>query len=199
MNQELLTHRFELALLYAAALHREQVRKGTAIPYVSHLLAVTSLVLEHGGIEDQAIAALLHDALEDQPTRTSYAEIRDRFGEAVAQIVRACSDAETSPKPPWRQRKETYLAHLRGAPADACLVSWADKLHNARAILSDYRVLGDSLWSRFNASKADILWYYCGLVDAFRDKVPKNLWEELQRTVSALRDLAHSRSVRPAV
>jgi (p)ppGpp synthase/HD superfamily hydrolase len=144
-----LSDRFDDALAYASRLHREQTRKGSDIPYVAHLLAVCSLVIEHGGNEDQAIAALLHDAAEDQGGEPRLSEIRARYGAAVADIVADCTDAWTEPKPPWRPRKEAYLAALPSKPSASLLVSLADKVHNASAILGDYQVLGDKLWDRF--------------------------------------------------
>src|SRR5579872_5374059 len=143
-----LTTRFEEALVFATQLHAEQTRKGTTIPYISHLLAVTAIVIENGGNEDEAIAALLHDAIEDQGGAATREEIRRRFGDAVVAIVDGCTDAETLPKPPWQERKQVYLAHLPSASPSVLLVSAADKLHNAYAILRDYRRLGEALWSR---------------------------------------------------
>ena len=145
-----LSERFEQALQFAAATHRTQVRKGSGIPYVGHLLGVCSLVIEDGGSEDEAIAALLHDAAEDQGGQPMLDEIRERFGDHVAGIVAACSDTIESPKPPWRARKEAYLEHLEHQPESVLRVSLADKLFNARAILRDYLVVGDELWSRFS-------------------------------------------------
>src|SRR5436305_7390897 len=144
-----LTSRFEEAITFATQLHAKQLRKGTTIPYIAHLLAVTSIVLENGGNEDEAIAALLHDAIEDQGGAATREEIRHRFGDTVVAIVDGCTDAEVIPKPPWRARKEAYIAHVRQAPPSVRLVSGADKLHNARSILADYRVSGDALWQRF--------------------------------------------------
>ncbi len=167
-----LTDRFGEALRYAAEVHRRQRRKGTSIPYVSHLLAVCSLVLEDGGGEDEAIAALLHDAVEDQGGRDRLEEIHRRFGDHVARIVEGCTDAETIPKPPWRERKERYIAHLRSASRAVLRVSAADKLHNARAILADYRGLGEPLWERFNGRRDGTLWYYRALTSAFKEGVP---------------------------
>ena len=148
----MLSEKFDDALAYAARLHRQQTRKGSAIPYVAHLLAVCSLVIEHGGSEDQAIAALLHDAAEDQGGETILGEIRARYGPAVAEIVADCTDAWTEPKPAWRPRKEAYLAALPSKPRGSLLVSLADKTHNAGAILGDYRRMGEALWDRFNAA-----------------------------------------------
>ena len=148
-----LTWRFDTALQFASVLHPEQSRKGGHIPYIAHLMSVCALVLEAGGNEDQAIAALLHDAVEDRGGRSTLETIRQMFGDRVANAVESCSDSmATNPdkKLPWRERKVKYLEHLRTASGDALLVSAADKLHNARAILSDYRKLGDDLWLRFN-------------------------------------------------
>ena len=181
-----LSPRFEDALLYATRLHATQTRKGNHVPYVSHLLAVTSLVLEAGGDEDTAIAALLHDAAEDQGGLATLAEIRTRFGGAVADIVAACSDTFDEPTPPWHVRKRAYIAHLRNAPPAVLLVSCADKLHNARAISTDHRVLGDALWSRFNAGRDDILWYYRELSAIFSARGPEPLAGELARVVAGL-------------
>jgi GTP pyrophosphokinase len=193
----MLSERFEDALVFATRLHASQRRKGTAIPYVAHLLAVTALVLEHGGTEDEAIAALLHDAVEDQGGAAIRAQIRSRFGEAVAIIVDGCTDADVTPKPPWRARKETYLAHLAaGVPSSVLLVSVADKLHNARAILSDYRTLGATLWERFNGGRSGTLWYYRALVQTYRQSAAQKdrpgfaaLVAELDRTVTSLEQL----------
>ena len=185
-----LSRRFEDALTYATRLHAGQIRKGTTIPYIAHLLAVTSIVLEQGGNEDEAIAALLHDAIEDQGGASTREEIRRRFGETVVEIVNGCTDAEVVPKPPWRMRKEEYIAHLRDAPTSVRLVSAADKLHNARAILADYRSEGESLWKRFHGEKAGTLWYYRSLVDVLRKTGPTPLIEELERVVSEIEALA---------
>ncbi len=190
MSSQALTPRFADALAYAAQLHAGQVRKGTKIPYIAHLLAVAGIVIEQGASEDEAIAALLHDAIEDQGGRATAAEIRRRYGEAVEQIVWGCTDAEVVPKPPWRARKEAYLAHLPGAPASVRLVSAADKLHNVRSIIADYRALGDGVWSRFNGGKDGTLWYYRSLVTAFRAAGGSPLVDELDRSVSELEALA---------
>ena len=185
-----LSARFDEALGYARRLHAGQVRKGAAIPYIAHLLAVTAIVLEHGGEEDEAIAALLHDAVEDQGGSATRTEIRHRFGEHVAAIVDGCTDAETVPKPPWRARKEAYVAHIAHASQSVRLVSAADKLHNARAILADYRQHGDGLWARFTGGRDCTLWYYRALADAFRAGGSTPLIEELERTVRELEQLA---------
>jgi (p)ppGpp synthase/HD superfamily hydrolase len=173
---KLLTARFREALWFAAFLHADQVRKGTNISYVAHLLAVAALVLEHGGGEDQAIAALLHDSAEDQGGVLILDQIRSRFGAKVAAIVEACSDTTVVPKPPWRQRKERYIEHLAKVSDDVLLVSLADKVHNAKAILADYKRIGDALWDRFQGKKDGTLWYYQALVEAFANR---GHWPEL--------------------
>jgi len=188
-----LTARFTEAMTFTALLHGDQFRKGTDVPYLSHLLAVAGSVIENGGSEDEAIAALLHDAIEDRADRLGGSEnllalIRRRFGVRVAEIVIGCSDSEAIPKPPWRERKERYLAHLAEADRSVLLVSAADKLHNARRILADYRQLGETLWPRFNAPGRDILWYYASLVEAYRGSSlsPRQLVEELAEVVTEL-------------
>jgi (p)ppGpp synthase/HD superfamily hydrolase len=178
-----LSARFAEALVYATELHGRQARKGTSVPYVSHLLAVAGLVLEHDGTEEEAIAALLHDAIEDQGGAATGDEIRRRFGPAVYAIVEGCTDSDLTPKPPWRPRKEAYLARVRGAPASVRLVSAADKLHNARTILAEYRHLGELVWARFHGGKEGTLWYHRALVQALRDGEQT---ERLQRVVGEL-------------
>ena len=186
----MLSDRFERALVYAAKLHARQLRKGSRVPYVAHLLAVAALALEHGANEDQAIAALLHDAVEDQGGQKTLSAIRRKFGPAVADIVEACSDTDATPKPPWRPRKEAYLAHLRTAPAAVRLVSAADKVHNARSTVEDLRRHGPRVWRRFHAGPVEQLWYYRSLVAIFRRRGPKALAEELGRVVAQMGKLA---------
>ena len=185
-----LTAHFEEALVFATQLHAEQTRKGTAIPYISHLMAVTAIVLENGGNEDEAIAALLHDAVEDQGGAVTREEIRRRFGNTVVAIVDGCTDADVIPKPPWRARKDAYIVHIRFASSSVRLVSAADKLHNARAVLADYRVLGDVLWQRFNGGKEGTLWYYRAVTNALKDAGMNPVVEELERVVSEIERLA---------
>jgi (p)ppGpp synthase/HD superfamily hydrolase len=182
--------RFEEALIYALHLHAAQVRKGTAIPYASHLLSVAALALEAGATEDQAIAALLHDAVEDCGGRRQLEQIRRRFGDAVAAIVSDCTDAEITPKPPWRERKEAYIAALERKPRDSLLVSLADKTHNAEAIVEDLRELGDALWSRFTGGREGSLWYYSALAAAFERLVPGRGAARLSRAVRQMHELA---------
>lgn len=181
------SERFEQAVVYAYQLHAQQKRKGSNIPYVSHLFAVCALVMENGGDEDQAIAALLHDAVEDQGGQPVAEEIERRFGANVRRIVEGCTDTDQTPKPPWRKRKEDYIAHVRHASADVRLVSCCDKLHNARAILADLRDVGASVWSRFSATPDQHLWYYRSLIAAYREAGgPLLLSDELERVVSTL-------------
>ena len=179
-----LTKRFDDALLYASELHRQQVRKGTGIPYISHLLSVSALVLKSGGDEDQAIAGLLHDAAEDQGGVETLDEIRRRFGDRVARIVADCTDAWTEPKPPWRDRKEAYIVSLPGKRPESLLVCLADKTDNARAIAADYREFGDEVWARFSGRKDGTRWYYRTLSKFFSKHYPGQLADELARTVA---------------
>ena len=162
------TERMHDALAVGARLHKHQRRKGTTIPYLSHLLGACSIALEYGADEDQAIAALLHDVIEDvEPVEQARAAVAE-FGPEVLRIVEACTDTDAHPKPPWRERKEAYLAHLGEADAAVVLVSASDKLHNARAIVTDLHRDGASVWDRFNAPRDDTLWYYRASSDAFR-------------------------------
>ena len=165
----MLTKRFSQGLELAGRAHDGQVRKGTGIPYIAHPMAVASIALEYGADEDQAIAALLHDAVEDGGAEYEQ-EIRERFGARVADLVMGCTDGipdATGQKPPWKQRKEKYLAHLEMATSDVLLVSGSDKLHNARAILADLHTVGVSVFDRFTASKEETLWYYTTLSEIF--------------------------------
>jgi (p)ppGpp synthase/HD superfamily hydrolase len=177
-----LSARFDQAVLYAMQLHRGQMRKATSIPYLTHLFAVCSLVLEDGGTEDEGIAALLHDGPEDQGGEAVLDEIRLRFGDAVANTVAGLSDAMPAPgeqKAPWRERKEAYLRHLGEASASVLKVSLADKLHNARSILIDQRADGEVVWDRFNAGRTEQAWYYGELLAVFERRLPgsRNLRE----------------------
>jgi len=188
-----LTDRFDRALLYATHVHGGQVRKGTGTPYAAHLLAVAATVLEYGGDEELAIAALLHDSVEDQGGKARLDDIRNRFGEGVARIVEACSDslADTGKgeqKAHWRERKEAYLAHLRTAEEDILWVSLADKVHNARTILRDLRKpdIGEKVWARFNVPTTQTLWYYHSLADIFCERLSNQLSNELREIVEVL-------------
>ena len=185
-----LSPRFEEALAWAAALHREQVRKGTGIPYVAHLLGVASLVLEAGGDEDLAIAALLHDAAEDHGGEARLSDIAARFGGRVADVVRGCSDSLTGEgvaKEGWEERKRAHLARLVDAPDDVLVVWTADKVHNGRAILTDLAVEGPRAMDRFHAPPDRILWYYASNLALVEDRtVPARLRVALAAVVQEL-------------
>jgi (p)ppGpp synthase/HD superfamily hydrolase len=185
-----LTPKFEDALVWATQLHGGEERRKTKIPFIGHLLGVTAIALEYGANETEAIAALLHDAVEAGDGAERQREIEKRFGEKVGEIVAGCTDSAESPKPPWRERKEEYIAHLRDASASTRLVSASYKLHNARAIVHNLRVDGAEVWSRFKAGKEGPLWYYRALVDAFRAHGESPLIDELARAVSKMEELA---------
>jgi len=181
--------RFGEAFRFAAEKHARQTRKKTGVPYISHLMSVAALVLEAGGDEDQAIAALLHDVVEDCGGEPMLAEVRRRFGDRVARIVAGCTDAYTVPKPPWKQRKLDYLDVLRGSNEDVRLISAADKLHNVRTILAEYRSAGDSVFERFSGRRDGTLWYYRAVLEVLRSGQPNRLVEELERVVTELETL----------
>lgn len=208
------TPRLGQAMAWADDVHRGHMRKTTDIPYVAHLISVAALVMEHGGDEDEAIGALLHDAIEDRSGDDPQAMQRDiaqLFGDRVLAIVVGCSDADSQTEKDrengnqtlWNERKLKYVAHLRVAPASVRLVSMCDKLHNARSILADYRRIGERLWERFNGGRDGTLWYYRALIDAYRgalvaDGMPADalvwfLLAETERTVAAFEDLAGAR------
>ena len=189
-----LSERFTDALTFATQLHTNQTRKGGGIPYISHLLGVASIALEYGANEDEAIAALLHDAIEDQGGAATREEIRRRFVDVVTEIVDGCTDSDQTPKPPWLQRKEAYIAHIPTASASVRLVSAADKLHNVWSILKDYRLLGDAVWERFQGGKQGTLWYYRSLVKAFYTAGSTPLVEEFERVVDELERLVGIRA-----
>lgn len=184
-----LSKRFSDALVFAAALHVDQVRKVSGTPYLSHLLRVTGIALEHGANEDEAIAALLHDAIEDQGGAATRRRIRDRFGDTVAQLVDDLSDTDQMPKPPWRARKAAYIAHLETASESVCLVSAADKLDNARSLLESYAEHGESLWSNFKGRRDATLWYHRSVVEVLKKRGITPLVKELDFTVSRLEGL----------
>jgi (p)ppGpp synthase/HD superfamily hydrolase len=190
--------RFNEAFLFAAEKHASQTRKKTDVPYISHLMSVASLVLEAGGGEDEGVAALLHDVVEDCGGHPVLEEIRQRFGDRVANIVEGCTDAYTTPKPPWKQRKLEYLEVLRRADEDVRLVSAADKFHNVRSILADYRREGDSVWERFSGRRDGTLWYYRAVLDVLRQGKANRLVDELERVVTELETLATNGSARSA-
>lgn len=191
-----LTGRFEEAFCYAAVVHAGQTRKGVDVPYIAHLMAVAAIVLEDDGDEDEAIAALLHDAAEDQGGRERLEDIRIRFGDKVAGIVEGCTDSFTTPKPPWAERKQAYVVHVRHATPEVVRVSAADKVHNVGAIVRDLRRIGDRVWDRFNASRDEVVWYYSALVDAFREAGDGPLVEELARRVAELNALVRKSDAR---
>ena len=182
-----LTPKFIEAMAYAAEKHATQTRKGSGVPYLGHLLSVTGYVIEADGTETEAIAALLHDAAEDQGGEETLAEIREKFGDDVASIVAECSDTFEAPKPPWRERKENYIRHLSEASDSALLVSVADKLHNAHAILRDFRAHGDELWQRFSVKDPhQHLWYYCSLLEVYSERIDNWMVDELRGVIDAL-------------
>ena len=181
--------RFLRAFTFAAEKHKGQTRKASTIPYITHLMGVASLVLEAGGDEDLAISAFLHDVVEDCGGEPMLKEVRRRFGKRVAKVVDGCTDADTYPKPPWRERKEKYIRHLESADADTQLVSAADKLNNVRSILSDYRAIGESVWSRFNGGRQGTLWYYRTLRDEFFRDEPNRVTREFDLAVKELGSL----------
>lgn len=182
--------RFRQAFVFAARKHAEQRKKGSGIPYISHLMGVCSLVLEAGGDEDIAIAALLHDVVEDCGGMPILKEVRSRFGKRVAQIVEGCTDSYVVPKLPWKKRKVDYIKHLKTADSDVRLVSSADKLHNARAILADYKQIGEAVWERFSGGRDGTLWYYRTLAREFHRGSRNPLVNELRLVVNELENLA---------
>jgi (p)ppGpp synthase/HD superfamily hydrolase len=190
---EKLGPRFFNAFVFAAEKHAGQGRKATTIPYIAHLMGVASLVFEAGGDEDLAIAALLHDVVEDCGGAPMLKEVRRRFGKRVANIVDGCTDADADPKPPWRERKESYIRHLKKADSDTRLVSAADKLHNVRSILTDYRGAGESIWVRFNGGRDGTLWYYRALRDEFLWHKPNRITRELELAVNDLERAANGK------
>ena len=179
-----LSRKYDDALVYASELHRRQVRKGSGVPYIAHLLGVSSRVITAGGTETQAIGGLLHDAAEDQGGKPTLDVIREKFGPEVAQIVADCTDSWTVPKPVSRARKEAYIASLPGKPATSLLVSLADKVDNAQAILNDYRSIGDELFDRFTGKRDGTLWYYRSLDRIFSRALPGPLAGELSQIVA---------------
>lgn len=192
----MLTERFEQALIFASRAHARQKRKGRDVPYLAHLMSVAALVLEHGGDEDEAIAALLHDAVEDQGGVAMHQQIVDRFGPRVASIVGGCTDASESPKPPWLSRKRRFIERLPSELPEVRLVVAADKLHNIRTILSDFRVQGPATFSRFLGGLHGTVWYYRMVADALlvaRPSTAAPLLEELERSVRELEELTSVR------
>lgn len=195
-----LTHRFEEALVLAAQLHRHQVRKGSPVPYLSHLMAVASIVLEHGGTEDEGIGALLHDAIEDQGGLQTYQLLTERFGPHVASLVLGCTDVvydDGGNEVPltWRDRKAQFLQKMHGAPPSVMLIVAADKLHNLRCIQRDFRILGPEVWERFSGKRELSLWYYRSLADLLSQQAPSgsllhHLVNEFQRILTEVETLS---------
>jgi (p)ppGpp synthase/HD superfamily hydrolase len=181
-----LTERFDAAVRYAREVHEGQTRKSTNTPYIAHLLGVSSIVLDDGGSEDEAVAALLHDAAEDHGGRARLADIRSRFGDAVAKIVEDCTDSWETPKKPWAERKRAYAEHARTVPSSSLRVSVADKVHNTYAILRELRNEGESVWQRFNAAPDDVISYYQSLVRSYREAGGGKLVDELERIVRGI-------------
>lgn len=186
-----LSDRFRRAFSKAFSLHREQHRKASQTPYMAHLMTVSSLVLENGGSEDQAIAALLHDAVEDAGGLDTLNEIREEFGEYVADLVDGCTDSYTQPKPDWKPRKLAYLEKLKNESDDVKLISLADKVHNARSILLDLHLSGESTWDKFKGKKSGTLWYYQALAKIFDDTPYPSLKHELRNLVDEIQTLAN--------
>lgn len=192
-----LSERFERALTYTVRLHANQVRKDSRTPYIAHLLATTGLVMEYGGSEDEIIAALLHDALEDQPNHGKTAgEIEAQFGSNVLAIVQACSDTQTLPKPPWQGRKEAFLQSLAAASPSACLVITADKLHNTRTLVREFREHGDAIWQRFKGGRDGTLWFSRSMLATLEKctTTPRALLSELSDAVIELENLVKGSS-----
>ena len=179
--------RLDDAFRYAREVHATQTRKGTDRPYFGHLIGVASIVLDDGGSEDEAIAALLHDAVEDQGGRARLADIRARFGDAVARIVEDCTDSWDTPKAPWAERKAAYVRHARTLPPPSLRVSAADKVHNTYTLLRDLRNEGEAVWGRYRATADDVMAYYEGLVRAYRQAGGGRLVDELDRIVRGIR------------
>ncbi|MDA0204619.1 MAG: HD domain-containing protein [Acidobacteria bacterium] len=183
-----LSERFQEALAWTSALHRRQARKGPAVPYVAHLLAVCSLVLEAGGDEDEAIAALLHDAVEDQGGVPRLEEIRSRYGDRVARIVDGCTDAYDSPKPAWQKRKQDFISSLDQAMESVVLVVAADKLHKAQSTIESLKAEGPLAWERFRGRER-AMWYYQQITVAIERRGESSLTRRLRSAVDALESL----------
>lgn len=197
----MLGQKFDEALALASELHRKQNRKGTPIPYISHLMAAAGIVLEANAyhpmdnIEDVAIGALLHDAIEDQGHKIDLDQIKEKFGDTVYRIVLECSDAivteKGQEKPPWKDRKRAYLDNISGKSQETLLVSCADKMHNARCIMFDHDRIGDDIWDRFNAGKDGTIWYYRSLAEELEKAWPENpLLPDFQAIVQRMEQAA---------
>jgi len=193
MGDLILSSRFNDALVFTAQIHARQRRKGSTIPYIAHLLGVTALVLEDGGDEDQAIAALLHDAVEDQGGLSTLYIIEEKFGERVAAIVDGCSDTYIDPKPEWRARKEIYLDRLKTASIDILRVSLADKLHNAKSILRNLEKEGNSIWGRFNGAREGTLWYYQSAFEIFQSRIVSQNLDEFSSVLEQIQKIGEEK------
>lgn len=189
MTMITLTPRFAEAFQMALDWHGKQRRKGSGAPYIAHVMGVCAIVLEAGGSQNEAIAALLHDAIEDGEPEVVRPAIADRFGQAVLDIVEGCTDSDTQPKPPWRERKEKYIAQITRSSPSVRLVASADKLYNVRTIVMDYRAVGEALWPRFTGGREGTLWYYRAIADAFSAADTTPITDELQRIVAELEAL----------
>jgi (p)ppGpp synthase/HD superfamily hydrolase len=186
----MLTEDIDKAFAYARKIHNNQKRNRTTIPYLSHLMSVSALVMEHGGNEEQAIAALLHDTLEDGGDADKISkEIQHMFGDKVLSMVRELSDTEEQPKPPWKERKETYIAHIEEISDDALVVSMCDKLHNLKTIVWDFHVIGDEIFERFKGKKEGTIWYYTTLTEKYKKILETRPNVQLSRIVFELEGL----------
>src|SRR5438046_2267330 len=189
-----LSEKFEEALIYATRVHVNQMRKKTRIPFVAHILGVTAIALEYGATETEAIAALLHDTVEDCGGAERLRDIREKFGDDVARIVDGCTDTYETPKPPWLERKRSYIEHLKDSDSSTRLVSASDKLHNTRAILAELRRHGLEVFDRFASTKDGALTYYRSLATPFREHGDHtDLIDELDRVVSEVEKLSEER------
>lgn len=193
-----LSDRFTKAVDYARHLHIER-RKGTEIPYLAHLLGVASLVMGEAGhapfpvTEDMVIAAVLHDTVEDHGGAIRLEDVEHNFGPNVARMVEGLSDSlsgDSSRKEDWTMRKERYVHRLEGEPDDVHLISAADKLHNARAIVEDYRLIGDAIWKRFKRGRDQQIWYFEELLRVFRSRRASRIVDELGRVVDELKEIS---------
>lgn len=187
----LLTNRFQRALVFAFKTHQEQLRKNSCSPYFSHLLSVCSTVLDAGSDEDVAIAALLHDAAEDQGGIETIQIIRKKFGNRVAELVLACSDTLSDPKPPWKKRKTEHLEKLSKAGPDVLLITMADKIHNVRSLYRDLSSMGDEIWKNFNGGRSGTLWYYNELDQILAKTSHNQLYKEFHNLVKNIIDLSN--------
>jgi (p)ppGpp synthase/HD superfamily hydrolase len=184
ISSPILTDRFNTALIQSQQWHSNQLRKGSSVPYFSHLMSVAALVLEDGGSEDEAIAALLHDAIEDCGGEPIRQEIIKLFGDRVTKLVDGCTESFITPKPPWKERKLQYIQQIQTAEPEVIRISLADKLHNARSIQRDLSLFGDSVWGKFNGGQQGTCWYYQELLAIYRDQTKSLMLEELSALVN---------------